>query len=93
MGPSYTESARWIYSRNMFSCIWCTAAGVMRNPLADPGIIGVSSGAGLVAIVIMILFPQHMAFLPLGAFLGAFITAMIIYALSWQKGHHLQELS
>ena len=60
--------------------------GVMRNPLADPGIIGVSSGAGLVAIVIMILFPQHMAFLPLGAFLGAFITAMIIYALSWQKG-------
>lgn len=38
--------------------------GVMRNPLADPGIIGVSSGAGLVAIVIMILFPQHLAFLP-----------------------------
>ena len=36
--------------------------GVMRNPLADPGIIGVSSGAGLVAIVIMILFPQHLAF-------------------------------
>lgn len=60
--------------------------GVMRNPLADPGIIGVSSGAGLVAIIIMILFPQHMAFLPLGAFLGAFITAMVIYALSWQKG-------
>lgn len=60
--------------------------GVMRNPLADPGIIGVSSGAGLVAIVIMILFPQYLAFLPLGAFLGAFITAMVIYALSWQKG-------
>ena len=36
--------------------------GVMRNPLADPGIIGVSSGAGFVAIVIMILFPQHLAF-------------------------------
>lgn len=67
--------------------------GVMRNPLADPGIIGVSSGAGLVAIVIMILFPQHLAFLPLGAFLGSFITAMVIYALSWQKGHHLQESS
>ena len=66
--------------------------GVMRNPLADPGIIGVSSGAGLVAIIIMILFPQHMAFLPLGAFLGAFITAMVIYALSWQRGRHLHEL-
>ena len=45
-----------------------------------------ASGAGLVAIIIMILFPQHMAFLPLGAFLGAFITAMVIYALSWKKG-------
>ncbi|XDY99654.1 FecCD family ABC transporter permease [Bacillus manliponensis] len=60
--------------------------GVMRNPLADPGIIGVSSGAGFVAIIIMILFPMHMAFLPLGAFLGAFVTAMIIYALSWKNG-------
>ena len=39
-----------------------TLQGVMRNPLADPGIIGVSSGAGFVAIVIMILFPQHLAF-------------------------------
>lgn len=29
--------------------------GVMRNPLADPGIIGVSSGAGLAAVFIMIL--------------------------------------
>ena len=66
--------------------------GVMRNPLADPGIIGVSSGAGLVAIVIMILFPQHLAFTTRGVF-RAFITAMVIYALSWQKGHHLQESS
>ena len=42
--------------------------GVMRNPLADPGIIGVSSGAGFVAIVIMILFPQHLAFTTRGVF-------------------------
>ena len=62
MGSSHTESAYWVYSRNMFSCIWYTATRVMRNPLADPGIIGVSSGAGFVAIVIMILFPQHLAF-------------------------------
>ncbi|WP_238942040.1 iron ABC transporter permease [Bacillus sp. REN10] len=60
--------------------------GVMRNPLADPGIIGVSSGAGLVATIIIILFPQHMALLPLGAFLGALVTALLIYGLSWKKG-------
>lgn len=60
--------------------------GVMRNPLADPGIIGVSSGAGLMATMIMILYVQHTAFLPLAAFLGALLTALLIYGLAWKKG-------
>lgn len=60
--------------------------GVMRNPLADPGIIGVSSGAGLAATTIMIIFPAYIILLPLAAFLGALITAMIIYMLSWKGG-------
>lgn len=60
--------------------------GVMRNPLADPGIIGVSSGAGLAATTIMIIFPAYILFLPLAAFLGAFVTALIIYSLSWKGG-------
>ncbi|BBW98834.1 FecCD family ABC transporter permease [Geobacillus icigianus] len=58
--------------------------GVMRNPLADPGIIGVSSGAALMAVTITIVFPEHLAVLPIAAFVGGFITAMIVYALSWQ---------
>ncbi|WP_233190524.1 MULTISPECIES: iron ABC transporter permease [unclassified Sporosarcina] len=60
--------------------------GVMRNPLADPGIIGVSSGAGLAATVIMIIYPAYIMFLPLAAFLGALATAVVIYALSWRGG-------
>lgn len=60
--------------------------GVMRNPLADPGIIGVSSGAGLAATVIMIIYPAYIMFLPLAAFLGALVTAVVIYALSWRGG-------
>ncbi|MCF3944497.1 FecCD family ABC transporter permease [Oceanobacillus alkalisoli] len=60
--------------------------GVMRNPLADPGIIGVSSGAGLVAVIIMIIYPTYIALLPLAAFIGALVTALIIYALSWRGG-------
>ncbi|MGE7544803.1 MULTISPECIES: FecCD family ABC transporter permease [Sporosarcina] len=60
--------------------------GIMRNPLADPGIIGVSSGAGLAATTIMIIFPAYIMFLPLAAFLGAFVTALVIYALSWRGG-------
>ncbi|WP_034681895.1 FecCD family ABC transporter permease [Caldalkalibacillus mannanilyticus] len=60
--------------------------GVMRNPLADPGIIGVSAGAGFVAVLMMIVFPQFIQFLPLGAFLGALITTLIIYLVAWEGG-------
>jgi iron complex transport system permease protein len=60
--------------------------GVMRNPLADPGIIGVSSGAGLAATTIMIVFPAYIALVPLAAFLGALVTALAIYLLSWKGG-------
>lgn len=60
--------------------------GVMKNPLADPGIIGVTSGAGLAATVIMVLYPDQLHILPLAAFLGAFLTAMLIYLLAWQDG-------
>ncbi|CAH1200528.1 putative siderophore transport system permease protein YfhA [Paenibacillus plantiphilus] len=60
--------------------------GVMRNPLADPGIIGVSAGGGLAAVVTMVLLPQFSYLLPAAAFVGAFATSIIIYALSWDKG-------
>lgn len=59
---------------------------IMRNPLADPGIIGVSSGAGIAAITIMIIFPAYITLLPLAAFLGALITALLIYLLAWKGG-------
>lgn len=60
--------------------------GVFRNPLSDPGIIGVSSGGGLAAVTIMILFPAQIAFLPLAAFIGALGAALVIYLLAWKGG-------
>lgn len=60
--------------------------GVMRNPLADPGVIGVSAGAGLVAIITMLIFPEYTNLLPLGAFLGAFVAATFVYLLAWNGG-------
>ncbi len=60
--------------------------GVMRNPLADPHIIGVSSGAGLLGIIILILFPQAWPLLTPAAFVGASIAAAIIYLLAWKQG-------
>ncbi|WP_183602643.1 FecCD family ABC transporter permease [Paenibacillus phyllosphaerae] len=60
--------------------------GVMKNPLADPGVIGVSAGGGLAAIMCMIVFPNLSYLLPILAFAGAFLTSIIIYLLSWSSG-------
>jgi iron complex transport system permease protein len=60
--------------------------GVMRNPLASPNIIGVSSGAGLMTFVIMIIFPQYYYLVPAGAFVGALLATLLIYALAWKNG-------
>ncbi|MPW24945.1 iron chelate uptake ABC transporter family permease subunit [Alkalibaculum sp. M08DMB] len=60
--------------------------GVMKNPLADPSIIGISSGAGLFAIVILVIFPQYQHLVPLVAFCGAMLAAIIIYILAWKGG-------
>lgn len=60
--------------------------GLFRNPLVDPGLIGVSSGAGLAASVILILFPSWIEILPFAAFVGALSSTLIIYGLSLLKG-------
>jgi len=59
---------------------------VMRNPLADPHIIGISSGAGLAGVVIMILFPAMEYLITPIAFLGAMGAAICIYILAWKNG-------
>ncbi|WP_347835953.1 iron chelate uptake ABC transporter family permease subunit [Gracilibacillus sp. JCM 18860] len=60
--------------------------GIMKNPLADPSIIGVSSGAGLAGMIILILYPHLPHLLTPVAFIGATIVAFIVYALAWEKG-------
>lgn len=60
--------------------------GVMRNPLAAPNIIGVSSGAGLAAFIILIVFPNYYYLVPAGAFIGALLATLLIYMLAWKNG-------
>ena len=59
---------------------------VMKNPLADPGIIGVSSGAGFIATVITAVFPQYLFFTPIAAFLGGCLAFFLVYSLAWKGG-------
>lgn len=60
--------------------------GVMRNPLASPGIIGVSAGGGLAGILIMLVLPQFSGVLIPAAFCGALATAVCVYLLAWKRG-------
>ena len=64
----------------------CILQGVMRNPLASPNIIGVSSGAGLMTLVVLIIFPDYYYLAPLGAFAGALLATLFIYLLAWKEG-------
>lgn len=61
--------------------------GITRNPLVAPEIIGINSGAGLVAVTMIVLLPGvSVAWLPGVAFLGALTTAIAIYLLAWNGG-------
>lgn len=65
--------------------------GLFRNPLVDPGIVGVSSGAGLAAalyiVLIAPLIPAYRLYgLPLAAFLGGWGITLALYRLSRRHG-------
>lgn len=60
---------------------------VLRNPLADPGIIGITSGASLVAAILLLITPMWAQpylhyILPIGCFVGALATTFVIYRLA-----------
>lgn len=59
---------------------------VLKNPLADPGIIGISSGASFAAVLITAFAPQLYFFTPLVAFLGGVVAFFLVYFLSWKEG-------
>ncbi|GKV64002.1 MULTISPECIES: iron ABC transporter permease [unclassified Sporosarcina] len=70
--------------------------GITRNDLADPGIIGINSGAG-VAIALFFLFIPIEAglfslLLPLAGFAGALVTSILIYLFAYSRKTGLQPM-
>jgi len=61
---------------------------MVRNPLASPDIIGITSGASLGAVTFITLATGviSMSFLPVAAIVGGLLTALLIYIISWNKG-------
>ena len=59
---------------------------VLKNPLADPGIIGISSGASFAAVLVTAFAPSLYFFTPLFAFGGGVLAFFLVYTLSWKGG-------
>ncbi|GAA3561837.1 FecCD family ABC transporter permease [Marinobacter xestospongiae] len=67
---------------------------VIRNPLADPGVVGVSGGAGLAVVILLLLSDLlpgvaagvGLAGLPWAALVGGLMVAALVLALAWRNG-------
>ncbi len=68
------------------ACAGVLLQAAIRNPLADPGIIGITSGASFVAATATAFLPMLYLLTPLFAFLGGIIAFLIVYSLSWRGG-------
>ncbi|MEP7289438.1 MAG: iron ABC transporter permease [Chloroflexota bacterium] len=70
------------------ACSGATMQGVFRNPLADPGLLGVTAGGGFGAVLVIVtgLATLNLWVLPAAAFAGAFGTTILVYALSTVRG-------
>lgn len=55
---------------------------VLDNPMASPNVIGINAGAGLAVLIAASAFPATLWLGPISAFVGAFVTALIIFGIS-----------
>jgi len=58
---------------------------VMGNPLADPGLTGVTGGAAACVLIIMLANPEYTSLIPVAAFAGGLVSAAIVYSLAWRR--------
>lgn len=74
----------------------CVFQGISRNPLADPGVLGINAGAGLAVTLFISFYPSTSAapvfLMPVLALLGSGIAATLIYVLSYKKNYGFQPI-
>jgi iron complex transport system permease protein len=70
------------------ACTGATLQALVRNPLADPYVLGVSAGASLGAVVVLILGAHAVggASLSTSAFIGAMVSLIVVYLLGQVRG-------
>ncbi|GAA1888611.1 iron ABC transporter permease [Asanoa iriomotensis] len=94
-GPAYTFVLDQRYPR-VFAALLAGAAlavagttvqAVCRNPLAEPGLLGISAGAGVGAVALISFVPLASVWAMSGvAGLGALLAFVLVYRLSWRGG-------
>ncbi|SFC23657.1 iron complex transport system permease protein [Alkalibacterium subtropicum] len=61
--------------------------GVLRNPLADASVLGITSMSGVGAMVLLVLFPGvSIIWMPAGAILGAMVAMLVIFLTTSKTG-------
>jgi iron complex transport system permease protein len=67
--------------------------GMIRNPLASPDVLGITGGAAVAVVAFFAMFSDQnnsltisIHWLPLAAFLGATLGALLVYMLAWKNG-------
>lgn len=75
------------------ACAGAAMQGLFRNPLADPGLVGVASGAALAAVASIVLFRSvalpvdlHPYLTPIASFTGGMIAALLAAKLASHEG-------
>ena len=68
-----------IFTGAVFAVSGAILQGIMRNPLASPGILGVSAGGGLAGLLALLAFPGIIPLLPAVSFAGSFLAAILVY--------------
>ena len=78
-----------------FSLAFCGTVmqGIFRNPLADPYLLGIASGATAGATIAILIGIGTTIFLPLGAFIGGAISVAVAYSIAYSKTGHFSNTS
>lgn len=59
---------------------------IIRNPLADPSVTGISAGASFASVIILIFFPKLNSIRPIFGFIGGLTACSFVYILAYKKG-------
>ena len=91
----YTVIIRQVrFPRNILACMvgaslslaGAIMQGMMRNPMASPSVLGVTTGASTATYLMYIFFPASLSLVPMGAFTGALVTTFLIFVFAWKGG-------